>query len=74
MRHPDEILRDIKASVADNPGDYKLIHGYIWEIIEDVIDSAKLALTSLEYGLMTEELDEVIITVEDYVSNHYGDE
>lgn len=71
MRHPDEILTDIKAFADSGNDDYDRLHGYIWEIIEDVIDSARLAVDGLEC-LETDEVDEVVTTIEDYVSNHYG--
>lgn len=71
MRHPDEILKDIKGFTDGSNDDYDRLHGYIWEIIEDVIDSARLAVDSLEC-LESDEVEDVVTTIEDYVSNHYG--
>ena len=60
-RTPDEIKSDLMDEVMPGASKESVQH-LVWEVIEDVIDSFKLAGTD----------PDIITTVEDYVSNHYG--
>lgn len=42
-------------------------------IVEDVLDSVRLAITEGPLVCTDREADEVLDTVKDYYSNHYGD-
>lgn len=51
----------------------------VWGIIEDILDSVRLATTTLDEALGFDPADEDSVTsqvyhcVSDYVTNHYGD-
>lgn len=69
-RHPDEILTDfakaVKGTADINP------HDILWEIINDVTDSAILAVRGADVS--DKQLEEIDQTIEDYVANTYGDD
>lgn len=91
MRRPDEILA-ILDSAQEHLDECRGKHVYdlrslLWEVIEDVIDSARLAAYNavMNYdGVPPHHVDstvmgdcvaeEVVGTVTDYVTNHYGDD
>lgn len=60
-RTPDEIMTDFHAAVTGT-ADLDPV-ALLWEILEDVQDSYKLAGASTETQ----------ITVSDYLANHYGE-
>lgn len=75
MRHRDEILNVLDQAQAEleqsAPGTYDL-RSLLWDVLEDVQDSIELALKGIKIGpVMTEE---VLLTVSDYLANHYGDD
>lgn len=60
MRSPDVIMEDFDAG-AKGTRDVDM-RGILWEIIEDILDSIRLAD------------GDVLATVTDYVANNYGDD
>jgi hypothetical protein len=70
VRTPDEIIAiidDILTGKDDHDTD---VWSCIWEIIDDILDSVKLAEQSKTDRLTS---PDVYTTVRDYVINHYGD-
>ena len=67
MRHPDEIMKDLEVALE---GSSFSPHELIWEIIEDILHSVKLAdAPSPDHNVGSPVYD----TVVDYVTNHYGE-
>jgi len=87
---PNELCRRFDLAIADDeasgltPND---VPGIVFDIIADVIDSARLAAYEAVLKLLTPEMgpgdpmlgiadcvaEEVLLTVNDYVGNHYGE-
>lgn len=65
-RHPDEILADLAVALDNNEETITVVRDILREIIEDVIDSVRLAVDAGD--------GEIVQTVTDYVVNHYGDD
>lgn len=69
VRHPDEILTDfakaVKGTADINP------HDVLWEIINDVAESAVLAAKGA--NVTSRQLEEIDQSIEDYLANTYGD-
>lgn len=79
LKTPDEMTEEFAISV--NVGDMRLAVDSMWDIIEDVIDSAGLATynilrksSDLSFSQIDAIVDEVVGTLKDYTSNHYGEE
>lgn len=62
-RCPDEIMEDFWLA-ANGQADFDM-NECLWEIIDDILTSVKLAEDS--------DNKNIYITVKDYVANHYGD-
>jgi hypothetical protein len=69
VRTPDEIMADFDRA-AKGQADIA-IHDALWEVIEDIQDSYRLAMEGA--GLTAAQIEEVSGTVSGYVVNHYGD-
>lgn len=70
MRTPDEFMADYDAGcrgVKDID-----MNELLWEIIDDVRDSYRLAMHNA--GVNTATASVVTTTVSDYLANHYSDE
>lgn len=74
-RHPDEIMADFETGtkgLADID-----IDSVLWEIIYDILDSVKLACTTYDNTRhphpQSTTMEHIHTTVEDYITNHYGD-
>lgn len=77
-RTPDEILTVFDQAQAElersDPGTYSL-RDLLWEVLEDVLDSTKLAaLQPHPETAIHDRPMEVHTTLEDYLANHYGDD
>jgi len=73
-RTPDQIMKDFEAA-AYGRADYD-IHLTLDEILQDVLDSVKLACTAYdEHGHCpaVSTVNHIFHTVDDYVANHYGE-
>lgn len=71
MRTPDEIMTDFYAGCSGQ-SDIDM-HAVLWEILEDVLNSVKLASTAYMKDGYTDG-GSIHDTVRDYVVNHYGDD
>ncbi len=68
LRSPNEFLPELLAGIKGE-ADIDVID-VVWEVIEDVMDSFRLALSQDE-RVTSETVDDVLGTVEDYIPNHY---
>lgn len=68
-RHPSEILAVIDQAQERLGSDFDL-RALVWEVINDLIDSAQLAASNACHDAA----DEVANAVHDYAANHYGDD
>ena len=70
MTEPDELvdafLSAAKGQAAADPYDI------LWGIIDDILDSVRLAVTAAVDSPAVQR--EIIDTVTDYVTNHYGED
>lgn len=67
MRHPDEIMSIVDQAQRLLGNEFNL-RDLIWEILADVMDSLELAISEADYNDL---LSSVLVTMEDYLSNHY---
>lgn len=72
-RTPDEILTDIDT-VAATSVDGPDLRNLMWEVIEDVRSSLRLAIDNTQEPLTDGQKQEIWLTIEDYVVNNYGDD
>lgn len=74
-RSPDEILADIDALDTSFVEDQTLTaRGIMWEVIEDVRSSYRLAMDQAHIPLFDSQRREIERAVEDYLANNYGDD
>lgn len=71
---PDDLMQWFSDLVngTDNHGDLSAAD-VVHMIVEDVLDSVRLAITEGPIVCTDEEADEVVGTVLDYYGNHYGE-
>ena len=72
-RTPDEILQDVGYLIDD-----EIVFNLIWEVIDDCLDSMRLAVNTLvasnaDDDFTTQQVEGLVITVEEYMSSHYGE-
>lgn len=65
---PDERMQYLRDAETASGQD---ILGVVWEIIGDVLGSVRLALSPHTGSTFVEN---VMMEVEDYIANHYGDD
>lgn len=74
-RNPDDILTDIDALDTSFVEDQSLTpRGLLWEVIEDVRDSYRLAMEGLVDPLSVSQRWTIEQAVSDYLVNNYGDD
>lgn len=71
-RTPDEITETIDDLLMGRDDHDTDVWSCIWEIIEDILDSMKLA-ESKNIMHTTVNYESIHTTVQQYVINHYGD-
>lgn len=71
-RHPDQIMEDFDRGCRGlSDIDMK---GVLWEVIEDLLASVKLACESHDADPKFVTMDSIYTTVVDYATNSYGDD